>query len=515
MTNTLMSKMAGVLALTTPLFAEVPYTNSYLSPVFSDSDRLAKLQSVFPEIDAIYKEFAKENHFPGYAYGIILDGKLVYSGCGGFMDLDRKNPMTTQSMFRIASMTKSFVAMAILKLRDEGKLRLDDPVYLYIPEIQKNLLTEDVPIITIRDLLTHSSGLPYDDPWADRQLDITNVEFEALLKNGLSFSTPTGISYEYSSLGYALLGEIIKKVSGISYENYIADNIWQPIGMTEASWNFTDVPASKLAHGYRWICEDWKEEALLSDGSFGAIGGIITSIESFSQYVALHQLAWPPRDEMEVGPIKRSSLREMHQPWRFIDLVPNFKNLDDRTCVHTYAYGYGLCWVRDSYGRVFVGHTGGLPGFGSNWFIMPEYGLGLVFFANVTYAPTTKINLGVLDKLVVGAQSTPRKLPPSKILQERQMALLKLLPDWEDAAESSLFAKNFFLDHSIDSLKKETSELFAKAGRIISIDDIVPETELKGYFVLKCETMKLRINFSLTPEVPPLIQQFQIFPDPL
>lgn len=508
MTHTLMTKTASTLPVTTPLVEEV--SNTYLSPTFNDADRLLKLKAVFPEIDAIYQQYAKENHFPGYAYGIILDGKLVHIGCEGVMDREKRDPVTAHSMFRIASMTKSFVAMAILKLRDEGRLRLDDPVSVYISEIQENLLTEDAPNITIRDLLLHSSGLPFDDPWADRQLDITHAEFEAFLENGLSFSTPTGTSYEYSSLGYALLGEIIRKVSGISYEQYIADNIWQPIGMREASWNFTDIPASQLVHGYRWIREDWKEEPLLSDGAFGAIGGVITSIESFSRYVALHQFAWPPRDEMEAVPIRRSSIREMHQPWRFIDLVPNFKNLEDRTCIHTYAYGYGLFWARDSHGRVFVGHSGGLPGFGSNWFMMPEYGLGVVSFANVTYAPMTKINLGVLDKLVVAAQLNPRKLPPSKILQERQKALLQLLPDWEDALASSFLAKNFFLDHSLDFLKKETIEIFAKAGKIISVGDVVPESQLKGHFVLKGEVMNLRINFSLTPEVPPLIQEFQI-----
>ena len=401
--------------------------SSYLLPVFTDNERQTKLELLFPEIDAIYKKYADENHFPGYAYGIILDGKLIHVGCGGMMDLEKKNPVTAHSMFRIASITKSFVAMAILKLRDEEKLRLDDPVQNYIPEFQKNLLTKDAPIITIRDLLIHSSGLPYDDPWADRQLDITNAEFEALLVNGLSFSTPPGTSYEYSSLGYVLLGKIINKVSGFSYEKYIAENIWKPIGMADSSWDFADVLPSQLVHGYRWIDGDWKEEKLLSDGAFGSMGGIITSIESFSKYVALHQSAWPPRDQAESGPIKRSTMREMQQPWRFVELVPNFKNLDDRICVHTYAYGYGLKWARDSEGRVYVGHSGGLPGFGSNWMIMPDYGLGIVFFANATYAPTVKFNLGVLDKLIISAKLMPGYLPPSKILQERKDALLKLL----------------------------------------------------------------------------------------
>lgn len=501
------STIVTILALATPAFAEISTSNN--------DDRLAKLQTVFPEIDAVYKEYALENHIPSYAYGIILDGKLVSSGCGGFTDLEKKNPVTTHSMFRIASMTKSFVAMAILKLRDEGQLRLDDEISLYIPEIQMNLVTDDSPAVTIRDLLTHSSGLPYDDPWADRQLDATDDAFNALLKNGISFSTPTGTAYEYSSLAYALLGKIIKEVSGLSYQKYIADHIWQPIGMTEVTWNFTDIAPSQLVHGFSWTLDGWKEEELLSDGAFGSMGGMITSIESFSQYIALHQSAWPPRSDVESALIKRSSLREMHQPWRFVDLEPHFKNLEGRTSVHTYAYGYGLRWARDGQGRVFVGHSGGLPGFGSNWFFMPEYGLGVVFFANVTYAPTMKFNLAVLDKLVVSAQLSPRQLQPSTLLQEKHAALVALLPDWKNAEASGLFAENFFLDRSIDSLRKETQQIFAKAGRIISVGDLVAESQLKGHFIVKCETSDVRINFSLTPETLPLIQQFKMSLDNL
>src|SRR6185437_14519353 len=176
----------------------------------------------------------------------------------------------------------------------------------------------------------------------------------------------------------------IKKVTGIFFQNFIEKRICKPLGI-EAYGDYEKVPKTELSHGYSCKDEKREEESLLRDGIFGAMGGLITSIESFSRYVAFHQAAWPPRDERELGPIKRSSVREMHQPWKFINLETDFKYATGRECSLVSAYGYGLKWLKDSLGRVFVGHRGGLPGFGSNWFFLPEYGVGVVSFVNSTY----------------------------------------------------------------------------------------------------------------------------------
>ena len=291
---------------------------SYHPPYFSESARLSQIEAAFPEIDAMLSDYAEKNHFPGYAFGIILDGKLVHSATGGFLDLDKKTPVTAQSMFRIASMTKSFTAMAILQLRDEGKLKLDDPISLYLPQMENQRLTGDAPPIAIRDLLVHSAGFPTDDPWGDRKLDEWEEEFSAFLKEGLFFSNASGTTFEYSNLGYAMLGLIIEKAAGVPYGLFIQERIWKPLGMEDASWDYTEVPDSQLARGHRWIDGKWKEEAMLKSGVFGAMGGMIASIEAMVPYMALHVSAWPPRNEEERGPIQRSSLREMHQPWKFI-----------------------------------------------------------------------------------------------------------------------------------------------------------------------------------------------------
>ena len=451
-----------------------------------------------------------KNHFPGFAFGVMVDGRLVYSGAEGYSDIEEKTLSDLHSMFRIASMTKGFTAMAILKLRDEGKLKLDDPVSLYIPEIKNLGLTNDSPEITLRNLLTHSAGLPLDNAWGDRQLNMSTQDFVAFLKQGLSFSNIPGVSYEYSNLGFAILGLVIDRVSGIPYQKYIEKNIWQPLNMTDTGWEITKVPPQKLVHGYSWKQRQWSKETMLSDGAFGAMGGMISSIESFSHYVALQQTAWPARNDPETGPVKRSSVREMQQAWRFQKLSRQYKFLNGHACAMIRAYGYGLGWLKDCEGRTYVGHSGGLPGFGSNWFIMPDYGIGVILFANGTYAPAAEVNLQVLDELIKDAQLKPRQFSPSLLLKDRQANLVKLLQDWNASDAIGLVADNFFLDSAFDIRKKKALSLFKKTGRIIRIHAIIPESQLSGYFIMEGEKADLKISFMLTPQNPPLIQEIRM-----
>ncbi len=489
----------------------IPNPNaSYQPPAFSDTGRLQKIEKYFSLVSDIYAAYAKMNHFPGYAFGIMLDGKLVYSGSGGYADIDKKIPASTRSQFRIASMSKSFTAMAILHLRDAGKLKLDDPISQYIPEMKGQQLTNDAPPITIRNLMTHSAGFPEDNPWGDRQLADSEEALIAMIRKGISFSNDPGVAYEYSNMGFAMLGYIIKKVSGIAHGEYIRKNIWNPLGMQQAEWEYSKVPANELAHGYRWLNNNWREETLLHDGIYGAMGGMITSIESFSKYVAFHQSAWPARNEKESGPIKRSSVREMHQPWRFIGLNLSFRYPRGRECATSSAYGYGLSWLKDCEGREYIAHSGGLPGFGSNWRILPQYGLGVILFANVTYAPTTPVNLAVLDTLIKLAGLQPMQLPPSDILSMRKDDLVKLLPHFSNAVSSGIFAENFFDDYILESLQSEAKALFEKAGKIKRVGEMIPENQLRGYFIMEGEQANLRVSFTLTPENPALIQEYHI-----
>ncbi|HZH96108.1 MAG TPA: serine hydrolase, partial [Flavisolibacter sp.] len=262
--------------------------------------------------------------------------------------------------------------------------------------------------------------------------------------------------------------------------------------------------------GYRWQNGTWSEEALLADGSYGAMGGLITTIEDFEKYMALHSSAWPPSSAKESTVLKRSSLREMQSQGVFSGLNPQFRYPDGRLCPIASVYAYGLRWTKDCDGKAWVGHGGGLPGFGSNWRIFPEYGIGVVCFANLTYASTGGINTAVLDTLVKMANLKPRTVPVSPILQQRKGEIVKLFAEFNGAEKSGIFAENFFPDNPIDSVKKKAAGLLEKSGTIIKVGELVAENNLRGSFVMEGAQSNIDVFFTLTPEKVPLIQQLDM-----
>ncbi len=498
-------------SLTWVLLCNPALAQSYKAPAFINKDRKEKISQHFSFIDQLFEKYAKDNNFPALVYGIVLDGELVHTWSTGLSNIDANIKADSKSAFRIASMTKSITALAILKLRDEGKLRLDDKAEVYVPEMKRiTYLTKDAPPITIRHLLTHAAGFPEDNPWGDRQLADSDEELLNVYENGVAFSNVPGVKYEYSNLGFATLGIIIKKITGQSYEQYITENILKPLGMHDTYWEYQDIPVSKLVQGYSYHDGKFIPEPLLHDGSYGAMGGLISTVEDFSKYIAFQLSAWPVRNDDETGPVKRSSVREMQHPWNVSVFNPGAKKSNGEVCPVVSAYGYGLAWIKDCNQIVTIAHSGGLPGFGSQWRILPDYGIGIVSFANLTYASMGRINAQALDTLLALSGIQPRQLPASAILQQRKDELIKVLPAWDNAQVSGIFAENFFLDNSIVQLKNESATAFEKARKILSASEMVAENQLRGYFILQGEKANIRISFTLTPEPTPLIQAYHL-----
>lgn len=482
-----------------------------------DAGRAARLAATFPVLDKLYADFAAQRHVPGLAYGLVVDGQLVHTGSVGYTDVGAHTAVTPQSVFRIASMTKSFVALAVLRLRDEGRLRLDDPAENYLPELKKAPHPpSDAPPITIRQLLSHSAGLPEDNPWGDRQMGRSDAELDALVRRGLSYANAPGVGYEYSNLGFALLGRIVTRVSGQPVQTYISEKILRPLGMSHTTWDYRQVPPARLAHGYGapTATGPGPEEPLLPKGeSFAALGGLLTSVEDFAKYLVFQADAAPraptpagPAD----GPVRRSSVREMQQAWSATTLTVKRRTLSGRACPITAAYGYGLRIAQDCDGRRYVGHSGGLPGFGSYWLLLPEYGIGVVAFTNQTYTVPTAQCYAALDTLITLAGLRPRAVASSPILARRKAELAALLPDFNTPATNPLFAENFFLDEDLATRRQAAQALVAQAGPIRSIGELEPENQLRGRFRLLGERATVEVFFTLSPESPARVQQLDL-----
>lgn len=472
-------------------------------------EKQSKIQLSIKAIENTCLNNYKKHNIPGAAFGIIADGTLIYTNYFGAADLKQEHKVDSETVFRIASMTKSFTALAILQLRDAGKLQLDKPAYTYFP-LLKNLQypTSDAPHITIRDLLTHSAGFPEDNPWGDRQLAKTDAEFLQLLQKQISFSTTPQTNYEYSNLGYAILGKIISNVSGKPYQQYIKENIWKPLNMKNTFWEYNKVPTKNLAKGYKHYNGNWIEEALLHDapnGSWGAMGAMLTTISDFSKYIALHQQAYTNSTSSSV--LKNSSLREMHQPWRLRNFNATAKKANGKTCGFVQGYGYGLVYQKDCNGVEWIGHAGGLPGFGSQWRFLPQYGIAIVAFGNRTYAPFTAINNILMDTLLSLSNLSTKLIEPSSILLQRQKELIEYLPHLQNGKLPKIFAENFFLDTPVEDFISLSKSKFLSLGKIKSVEKIVAENNLRGSFKVIGENGTLEIYFTLTPEKTPLIQQ--------
>ena len=347
-----------------------------------------------------------------------------------------------------------------------------------------------------------TAGFPEDNPWGDRQLDEPDQMLLDLISEEISFSNVPSFQYEYSNTGYAILGYIVSIVSGQPYQEYITENILQPLGMTHTYWEIDDVPKSELAIGYRWEDEQWKLEPMLHDGVFGAMGGLITSIEDFSKYVSLHLSAWPPRNGPEEGPIKRSSLREMQ--------TPQFPRLNSNgDCAIMSGYGFGLGISQNCNGTKWVSHGGALPGFGSNYRFFPEFGIGIMAFCNLTY--TTPWPLAEIEKLLYDKGiMEPRELPVSDILEKRKNQLVILIQAGSKEIEQSILAENFFLDQSKESRYAEYKAIIAQAGEIKNITPLIPQNQLRGSFRMEGENGQVSIFFTLTPEKDPKVQQLDV-----
>ncbi len=492
--------------------AAAPAPAPFAPPAFADSARRERIAALLPELDKLYADLAAERHLPGLVWGVVLDGQLIHARALGLANIEKKYAVATDTRFRIASMSKSFVTMAALHLRDAGKLRLDDTVASHLPEFRTvRLPTVDATPVTIRHLMTMTIGLPEDNPWGDRQMAITKAAVEQFVGAGLSFANAPGETYEYSNLGYVLLGKIVSKVSGMRFQDYIARTILRPLGMNDTGWEYTAVPAPKLALGYHWLHGAWQLEPILPDGDGAAMGGLITTLDDFARYVAFHLAAWPARDDADDGPVRRATVREMHLPRIFSGFSANALLTDNKTPNPRVSfYGYGLGWSRDKLGVVTVGHSGGLPGYGSNYRFAPDHGIGVMAFSNLRYGPVYQLTARALNLLLERASLPPRAQQVSAILAERKAQVAELIRTWDPKLIAAIGAENFLLDRSLSDWSALGRERLAAIGAIKSIGAIEPETQLRGTFTIIGEKAQLRVFFTLTPEPVPKVQELQM-----
>lgn len=469
------------------------------------------VEQLAPEIDALFAKFQTDAHVPGIVYGIVKDGKLAYVKASGVQELSEKRPATPDTLFRIASMTKAFTALSILSLRDQGKLSLDDLAEKHIPEMKDwKYPTTDSPKIRVRDLLQHVGGFVTDDPWGDRQQVLPEAEFTKMIKDGVPFSRTPQMQHEYSNFGYALLGRIVTKASGMPYRRYVEKTLLGPLGMTSSGFEVTDAPKERRAIGYRWENDIWAEEPTMKDGAFNSMGGLQVSANDYAKWVAFLLSAWPPRDDADTGPVKRATVREMAQGLNFVTIANRTGSSGATACKQAAAYAMGWRVAQDCDLGLTMAHGGGYPGYGSHVMLMPEYGVGVFVLANRTYAGPSGPAWDSAVAMHKAGLLKKREVPVSAAVDAMHTAVYQAYSAGNLGPLEGRLAMNFLMDRSPENWSKELAKLEAEVGQCGSEEALKTDNAMSATYRWNCERGKIDGQVLLAPTNPPTLQAWRM-----
>jgi len=363
--RTLIGAMLGAaLAVTivTPrsLEAQATATPSSRSRVAFDPDVLGaeRLFSAWMNGQIAYRGL------PGIAVGVVSDQELVWSAGFGYANVAEKTPMTPTTKFRMASHSKMFAAIAIMQLREQGKLRLDDPVSQYLPWFKAKPAGDDDGPITIEQLLSHSSGLQREagDHWTSYNFP-TADELRRLYADRQAAFAPS-VRWKYSNLGYAIAGMVTEQVTGEKWADYIDRNIFKPLGMNASSVD-KNVPGLTVPYARRM--PDGTREVLpfVDARGMAAATGVTSNVEDMAKFVSA-QFRRGARGGDRV--VSTGSLRELHR----------VRSVEENWTAGT-ALGFDVSRIDN---RTYVGHGGGYPGNTTQTLIQLDDKIGVIVLTN-------------------------------------------------------------------------------------------------------------------------------------
>ncbi|WP_372745184.1 serine hydrolase [Lutibacter sp.] len=332
------------------------------------------------QIDSIMDDAMSKFNVAGCAISIVKDGKIVYSKGFGVKSVKTKSPINQHTIFAIGSNSKAFTAAALAILVEDGKLKWDGKVKDYIPEFKmyNSYVTEN---FNIQDLLTHRSGLGLGAGDLMIFPDGSDFTMNDLLSSFQHFKPTSAFrtQFDYDNLLYMVAGEVIKRVSGMTWEDFISKRIFQPLNMNNSYPALNKIKDnSNFANPYNSNSGILIELPNFKPMINGAAGGIYSNIDDISKWMLLHLNNGKYGENLQNSLFTQKSQREM---WRIHTVIEAEKNPH----YNSHFSGYGLGWfLSDIKGNMNVSHSGALPGMLSKITMIPDINLGIVILTNTS-----------------------------------------------------------------------------------------------------------------------------------
>ncbi|WP_144763375.1 serine hydrolase [Curtobacterium sp. 9128] len=474
------------------------------------------------QIDALFRDRVDRGVAPSSVWGVFDPDGLVASG--GHGDRGDGRAPHADTVYRIASCTKSVTAATLLTLVADGRIDLDAPITDAVPAFAAvRLPTPDSPVPTLRMLLTMSAGFPTDDPWGDRQESISDDELDAVLRDGLLFDSVPGTGFAYSNLGYALLGRAVAHAAGRPFTEVATDSVLRPLGLDETVFQASDAHGHVVV-GARPFAGTWEPLPLSGPGAFSPIGGLFSTVTDLSRWARHLSSAFAPIRSgaaAEPGPVSAADRRTMQQAMRQIPrtALPSAKR--------PIGYGFGLFVEHDDDHGTIVSHSGGYPGFSAHMRWSVRTGLGVVAFENATQAKVSVPTETAHDLMLAASAAADRAADPAaadgrrpvRVLPETraaQAAVTRLLSDWDDRLADAVCTPNVAMDVPYDRRRSAVAEAVAAVGADLTASPVAEEsatpTHLRWW--LPGTSGRLRIEIRLAPLAAGLVQTLTCVAEP-